>query len=64
MDKLYYGHMGRIVPCVIDGMNCVLEQGPVDTEDLVTIGLQEIAEAKAMEEFMEEQYRKGLMGDD
>jgi hypothetical protein len=64
MDKLYYGHMRRIVPCVIDGINCVLEQGPVDTEDLVTIGLQEIAEAKAMEEFERENYLKGLAGDD
>jgi hypothetical protein len=64
MDKLYYGRMGRIVPCVINGINCVLEEGPVDTEDLVTIGLQEIAEEKAMEEFEREIYLKGLMGDD
>lgn len=64
MDKLYYGHMGRIVPCVINGINCVLEEGPVDIDDLVTVWLEEIAKKKALEEFMEEQYRKGLMGDD
>lgn len=64
MDKLYYGHMERIVPCVINGINCVLEQGPVDTEDLVTIGLQEIEEQQAMEEFERENYLKGLAGDD
>lgn len=64
MDKLYYGHMGRIIPCVINGISCVLEQGPVDTEDLVTIGLQEIEEQQAMEEFERENYLKGLAGDD
>lgn len=64
MDKLYYGHMGRIVPCVINGINCVLEEGPVDTEDLVSIELQKIEEANAMEEYERENYLKGLMGDD
>lgn len=64
MDKLYYGQMERIVPCVVNGMNCVLEEGPVDVDDLITIGLEEIAKEKALEELIEEHYRKGLMGDD
>lgn len=64
MDKLYYGRMMRIIPCVINGMNCVLEEGPVDVDDLVTIGLEEIAKEKALEELIEEHYRKGLAGDD
>lgn len=64
MDKLYYGCMKQIIPCTIDGMDCVLEQGPVDIDDLVTIELQKIEEARAMEEFEQENYLKGLAGDD
>lgn len=64
MDKLYYGQMKQIIPCTINGINCVLERGPVDLDDLITVGLQEIAEAKAMEEFEQENYLKGLAGDD